>query len=154
MSSGGPSSDASGAEREVVVQGAASGFRQHVHIGGHELGADEPTALGGTDTGPSPYELLLSALGACTSMTVSLYARRKGIPLDEVIVRLTHSQVAQDGSAVKVDRIRRDIELVGELSAEQRSKLLEIGQKCPVHRTLSAVPQIETTLAEPVAELT
>jgi uncharacterized OsmC-like protein len=137
------------AEHVVTVHGAASALRQSIRAGRHDLVADEPTANGGADSGPSPYELLLSALGACTSMTVSMYARRKGIPLESVTVRLGHGKVPLEGGTGKVDRIMREVELSGALDQSQREKLLEIANKCPVHRTLSAVPQIVTTLWDP-----
>jgi putative redox protein len=136
-------------ERVVSVQGAAASYRQQITAGHHELGADEPIDNGGTDTGPSPYDLLLSALGACTSITVSMYARRKGWPLDSVSVRLTHAKLSVAGKPGKVDRITRELSLSGVLSREQREKLLEIANKCPVHRTLMSGTQIETTLDDP-----
>ena len=138
--------------REVVVHGSAKGFAQEVTVAGHRLVVDEPRAFGGGDTGPSPYDLLISALGACTSMTVSLYARRKQWPLEAVTVRLRHSKIhaadcaecdTKDG---KLDGIERDIELHGDLTAEQRAQLLEIANKCPVHKTLTSEINIRTRL--------
>src|SRR5262245_6493500 len=128
--------------REVVVHGESKGFAQEITAAGHRLVADEPTAAGGTDTGPNPYDLLLSALGSCTSMTVSLYARRKQWPLEAVTVRLRHSKIhATDCADCEtkegmLDHIESDLEFAGRLTQEQRSKLLEIAEKCPVHRTL------------------
>ena len=128
--------------REVMVHGSAKGFAQDIVIGPHRLVADEPTEVGGTDEGPTPYDLLLAALGSCTSMTVGVYARRKGWPLQDVAVRLRHSRIHATDCAEcetkegKIDRVELDIELTGPLSNEQRSKLLEIAEKCPVHRTL------------------
>jgi uncharacterized OsmC-like protein len=139
--------------REVVVQGGAKGFVQEVSVSGHRLVADEPTALGGTDTGPSPYDLLLAALGSCTSMTVALYARRKQWPLEAVRVRLRHSRVhAADCEDCEtkvgmIDRIERDVELLGPLDAEQRARLLDIANKCPVHRTLTSEIAMQTRLS-------
>jgi uncharacterized OsmC-like protein len=136
--------------RSVVVRGSAAGFAQEIHAGAHRLHADEPFSAGGTDTGPSPYELLLAALGACTSMTVAMYARRKAWPLEEVTVRLRHSKIhAIDCAECEtkegmLDRIERDIHFAGLLSEEQRSKLLEIANKCPVHRTLTSEINIKT----------
>ena len=138
--------------REAVVQGSAKGFVQEITVGPHRLAADEPEALGGTDTGPTPYDLLLSALGACTSMTVSLYARRKQWPLEDVTVRLRHSKVHAadcedcETKAGKLDRIECDVELHGPLDEEQRARLLEIANKCPVHRTLTSEIEIRTRL--------
>lgn len=138
--------------REAVVHGRADGFKQEVTVAGHRFVVDEPRALGGNDTGPSPYDLLISALGACTSMTVSLYARRKQWPLEAVTVRLRHSKIhatdcadcaTKDG---KLDGIERDIELHGELTAEQRAQLIEIAKKCPVHKTLTSEINIRTQL--------
>ena len=138
--------------REVVVHGSAKGFAQEVAVGGHRLTADEPAAAGGTDSGPGPYDLLLAALGSCTSMTVGLYARRKQWPLEAVRVRLRHAKVHAadcEDCETKVgmlDRIERDVELVGPLDAEQRARLLDIANKCPVHRTLTSEIAIRTRL--------
>jgi putative redox protein len=138
--------------RETVVHGSAKGFAQEITVGRHGLLADEPVAAGGTDTGPTPYDLLLASLGACTSMTVSLYARRKQWPLEAVTVRLRHSKIhAADCEECEtrtglLDRIERDVELHGELSDEQRARLLDIASKCPVHRTLTSEIEIQTQL--------
>jgi uncharacterized OsmC-like protein len=136
--------------RSVVVRGDATGFAQEILAGPHRLTADEPVASGGTDTGPSPYDFLLAALGSCTSITVGMYARRKGWPLKDVTVRLRHSRIhAADCADCEtkegmLDRIERDIHFTGSLTAEQRSKLLEIANKCPVHRTLTSEINIVT----------
>jgi uncharacterized OsmC-like protein len=136
--------------RSVVVRGSAAGFAQEVFAGPHRLAADEPVSVGGTDTGPSPYDFLLAALGACTSITVGMYARRKGWPLEEVAVHLRHSKVhASDCAECEtregmLDRIELDLHLSGSLTNEQRSKLLEIANKCPVHRTLTSEVVIAT----------
>jgi putative redox protein len=138
--------------REVVVHGDARGFAQQILAGAHALTADEPTEAGGTDIGPSPYDLLLAALGACTSMTVGMYARRKAWPLESVTVRLRHSRIhASDCANCEteeglLDRIERDVQLIGVLTDQQRAKLLEISNKCPVHRTLSSEIDIQTRL--------
>lgn len=136
----------------VIVRGGATGFAQEIAAERHRLVADEPAEAGGTDTGASPYELLLAALGACTSMTVSMYARRKQWPLEEVTVRLQHAKIhAQDCAECetkegKLDRIEREISLGGPLDAGQRERLLEIANRCPVHRTLVSEIDIRTRL--------
>lgn len=136
--------------KSVLVRGSAAGFAQEIVAGPHRLSADEPESAGGTDTGPTPYDLLLAALGACTSITVGIYARRKGWPLEEVRVNLRHSKThASDCAecetkAGMLDRIERDIHFTGSLTEEQRSKLLEIANKCPVHRTLRSEIVIAT----------
>lgn len=140
---------------EVVVSGNASGFAQDVVAGTHRWIADEPLAAGGQDLGPSPYDMLLAALGSCTSMTIGMYARRKGWPLESVEVRLRHSRVHRDDCADCdekerwLDRIEREIRLMGGLDAEQRRRLIEIANRCPVHRTLTASVRIETREIEP-----
>ena len=137
---------------EVIVRGGATGFAQEIAMGRHTLAADEPAQAGGGDTGPDPYALLLASLGSCTSMTIGLYARRKQWPLESVTVTLRHARVhasdcehceTKEGS---VDRIERDIELTGNLSDEQRTRLLEIASRCPVHRTLTSEIDIRTRL--------
>ena len=134
----------------VIVRGGGAGFAQEIEIGPHRLKGDEPVAFGGTDTGPSPYDFLLVSLGTCTSMTISLYAQRKGWPLDSVTVLLHHSKIhaidcAECETKVgKIDRIEREIQLTGALTTEQRAKLMEIADKCPVHRTLTSEINIRT----------
>jgi putative redox protein len=140
-------------EGGVVVRGASSGFVQEIVAGGHRLASDEPVSVGGTDTGPTPYDLLLAALGSCTSMTAGFYARRKGWPLESVTVRLTHSRIhAADCANCEteegmLDRIDLSIELEGPLTEEQRARLLEITERCPVHRTLRSEIEIVSRLA-------
>jgi len=137
----------------VIVTGDASGLAQDITVGRHRLTADEPLAAGGTDAGPNPYDLLLCALGSCTSMTLALYARRKQWPLRAVTVRLRHSKIyAVDCETCEtregqLDRIEREVELVGDLDETQRARLLEIANKCPVHRTLTSEIEIQTRLA-------
>jgi uncharacterized OsmC-like protein len=138
--------------RAVVVRGSGAGLVQEIHAGRHRLVADEPVSAGGTDAGPSPYDLLIAALGACTSMTVGMYARRKSWPLEEITVHLRHSKIhATDCAECEtkegmLDRIERDLHFTGPLTDEQRSKLLEIANKCPVHRTLTSEIDIETRI--------
>lgn len=140
------------AEGVVIVRGAADGFVQEIMAGGHHLRSDEPASAGGTDRGPTPYALLLAALGSCTSMTVALYARRKQWPLERVTVSLRHSRVhAEDCAACETQEamltvIDRDIELEGPLSQDQRDRLLAIANRCPVHRTLTSKIDIRTRL--------
>lgn len=138
-------------KHDVVVRGGAAGFVQEVEAGEHPFIADEPLAFGGTDSGPSPYDLLLAALGTCTSMTIGLYARRQGWTVPEITVSLRHSKIHAADCAEcetkvgKIDRIDRHIQLRGDLTPEQRMKLLEIADKCPVHRTLVSEINIRTT---------
>ncbi|WGH78155.1 bifunctional alpha/beta hydrolase/OsmC family protein [Jannaschia ovalis] len=129
----------------------AAGFAQDVFAGArHHLVADEPKSYGGTDRGLTPYQLLAAGLGACTSMTIRMYARRKGWPLDHVSVDISHDRMhAQDapsGGAERIDRFHRAIALTGDLDDAQRARLLEIADKCPVHRTLEAGARVETVL--------
>jgi uncharacterized OsmC-like protein len=134
----------------VVVRGSATGFAQEIVVRQHRIAADEPLSAAGTDTGPAPYDFLLAALGACTSMTLGMYARRRGWPLQEVVATLRHSKIHATDCAKcvtkegKLDRIERDIHLVGPLTDEQRLSLLEIANKCPVHRTLTSEIVIAT----------
>ena len=137
---------------DVIVWGEAGTFAQQIVAGRHRLRGDEPTSAGGTDTGPSPYDFLLAALGSCTSMTVGMYARKKNWPLERVTVWLRHSKIHArdcsecDASEGMLDRIERDVRFEGPLSAEQHSRLLEIADKCPVHRTLTSEINILTKL--------
>ena len=133
-----------------VSEADPAGFLQDVQAGPHHLLADEPLAYGGTNRGLSPYGLLAAGLGACTSMTLRMYARRKGWPLTHVSVDVSHDKVhAQDArtpSAANIDLFRRRITVTGDLSADQRQKLLEVADKCPVHKTLEASSRVETEL--------
>ena len=139
--------------RKVVVRETGRGaFQQELVVGPHRLFADEPESFGGTDTGLSPYDFLLAGLGACTSMTMRMYAKRKQWPLDRVTVTLSHDKIhaidcleceTREG---KIDHIDREIEISGMLDADQRKRLLEIADKCPVHRTLRSEIQIQTRL--------
>ena len=129
-------------------------YRTAVQSGTHRLIADEPTSMGGQNLGPTPYDLLLSALGTCTGMTLRMYADRKEWPLEEAIITLTHSKIhAKDcenceSETGKVDRIERRIEVTGDLSPEQRERLLEIADKCPVHRTLHGEIVVNSELVD------
>jgi putative redox protein len=140
------------AEGLVIVQGAAGGFVQEITAGPHHLRSDEPPTAGGTDTGPTPYDLLLSALGSCTSMTVAMYARRKGWSLNHVTVRLRHSRAhAKDCVDCETENARltiidREVELEGSLTEDQRARLLAIANRCPVHLTLTSEIDIRTRL--------
>jgi uncharacterized OsmC-like protein/pimeloyl-ACP methyl ester carboxylesterase len=137
--------------RQVTVTETGGGkFQQTIAIGPHRLTADEPVAAGGLDSGPGPYDFLLAGLGACTSMTLRIYAEHKQLPLERVSVTLSHSKIhAQDCEECetregKIDRIERAITLTGALSDEQRARLIEIADKCPVHRTLTSEINIRT----------
>lgn len=134
----------------TVRETRAAKYQQEVMSGPHRFLADEPVAFGGLDSGPGPYDLLLAGLGACTSMTMRIYANRKQLPLERVTVRLTHKKVhtedceeCEDKARI-IDRIDRTIALEGALDAEQRKRLMEIADKCPVHRTLKSVNEIRT----------
>ncbi|WP_315719153.1 MULTISPECIES: bifunctional alpha/beta hydrolase/OsmC family protein [unclassified Bradyrhizobium] len=141
--------------RDVVVRETRSSkLQQSIALGPHRLTADEPISVGGQDTGPGPYDLLLAALGACTSMTMRLYADRKLLPLDRITVTLRHSKIhAEDCAECEtrvglIDQLEREIHLDGALDEEQRKKLMEIADKCPVHRTLTSEIRIVTRAAE------
>src|SRR5882762_6617178 len=124
--------------RSVNVTSDSGKFRQNIQVGPHLLYADEPTELGGEDAGPEPHEFLLTALGACTSMTVKMYAERKGFALNSVRVELRGDKTAD------AFVIHRDIFLEGDLSDAERTRLLEIAEKCPVHKTLSGTIRISS----------
>jgi putative redox protein len=141
----------------VTVQETGQGrFQQEITTGAHRLLADEPIDAGGADSGPNPYDLLLAALGACTAMTLRLYAERKALRLERVTVRLRHAKIyAADCASCetkegKIDRIAREIELEGKLDADERARLREIADKCPIHRTLTSEVDIVTELVKPV----
>ena len=136
---------------EVIVSSIGY-LKQQINAGAHTLIADEPHEAGGSDAGLDPYSLLLAALGACTAMTLQIYARRKEWPLERVEVSLRHSRIhAEDcGDCAtaqgRIDQIERYISLAGPLSAEQRARLLEIAQRCPVHKTLTSEVSIKDFL--------
>jgi putative redox protein len=139
---------------EVVTVTRGEAFRTEIAAGRHVQVADEPVAVGGADAGASPYDLLLAALGSCTGMTLRAYAARKQWPLDEVTVRLRHGKVhgvdeeACENREARVDRVEREVSIEGALDAAQRARLLEIADRCPVHRTLSAGVVVETREVE------
>src|SRR6188508_2953746 len=128
--------------REVTVHWAGGAFAQDVEVAGHHLRADEEVTHGGDNSGAEPHELLLAALGSCTAMTLKVYAERKGWPLEDVKVTLT----AVNGEGAYI--ITRQVALDGHLDEEQRTRLLEIADKCPVHRTLSGTITINTSAGE------
>ena len=146
--------DLRAAPGQVVVEETGEGkFTQRIAAGPHRLRADEPESYGGLDSGPSPYDLLLAGLGACTSMTLRLYAERKGLALEQTRVTLSHDKIhAEDCQSCetktgKIDRIQRTIEMTGDLRLEERQRLLEIADRCPVHRTLESEVLIQTEAA-------
>lgn len=142
------------AGEQVVVRTAGGSFQTEVWASGHHLLADEPVKVGGTDTGPNPYDYLAIALGTCTTMTLQVYAERKGWPLEEAVVHMHHDKIHAEDCAHceteegKVDRLDRLIELHGPLGADQKARLLEIANRCPVHRTLTTDIDVQTRIVE------
>ncbi len=140
------------ADGEVLVREDDRAFAQDVFTDRHRLRADEPASYGGTDSGPSPYEYLLAGLGACTAMTVRMYAKHKSLALDRVSVTLRHDRIhAKDCEECetregRIDRIEREIKLEGELSGDERKRLMEIADRCPVHRTLHSEIDIRSRM--------
>jgi putative redox protein len=157
-----PATSPPGALAAGVVQVRETGagrFQQEVRVGVHSWTADEPVAVGGDDAGPSPYDLLLAGLGTCTAMTLRMYVERKGWDVGTIDVVLRHDRIPDDGLGLRggvngrVDRVRLEISVEGDLDDSQRESLLRIAGKCPVHRTLTHDVVIETALAgQPVAE--
>jgi uncharacterized OsmC-like protein len=139
---------------DVIVRGKGDGFLQEITSAAHHFKADEPASVGGTDSAPTPYDYLLAGLGACTSMTVGLYARRKKWPLEDVKVELRHSRIHANDCADcetkegMLDRVEMNVNLTGDLTPEQRAKLLEVAGKCPVHRTLKSEIEIKVQSSE------
>jgi uncharacterized OsmC-like protein len=140
---------------DVIVRGSARDFLQEVVTGKHHFRADEPVNSGGGDAAPGPYDYLLTALGVCTSMTVGYYARRKQIPLENITVSLRHDRIhAKDceeceTKAGMLDRIDLQVELTGSITSEQRTELMAVAAKCPVHRTLKS--EIDIRLSQKAA---
>ena len=137
----------------MTVVRTEGGYRTEILSNGFPLIADEPTSVGGTNAGPTPYDYLLTALGSCTTMTLRMYADRKGWPLESATVRLTHRKVhardcvACESEAGFVDEVTREIELTGPLSPEQRERLRSIADRCPVHKTLHGEVVVTSRLA-------
>lgn len=123
---------------QVITTHGSGKLQYQLNIGKHQILTDVPEAIGGDDSGPEPHDILAAALAACTALTVTMYARRKGMALDDVQVTIDHGQ--QDGAY----ELRRHINFVGQLSPEERTRLLDIANKCPVHKTLSGAIRIQT----------
>jgi putative redox protein len=150
-----PPAPTAGPGTVVVAETGEGSFGQAISVGGkHALAADEPARYGGNDTGPTPYDLLLAGLGACTSMTMRMYAERKGLAVDRIAVTLKHDKIhAEDCETCetrdgRIDRIEREIEITGDVDEAARRRLLEIADKCPVHRTLHSEVLVESRLKE------
>lgn len=147
-------------EHRVVTRIGRSRYRTEITAGGHSLVADEPADVGGTDSGPTPYDLLAAGLGACTAMTLRMYADHKGWPLEAVTVSLSHRKIhAKDCESCatesgSLDRIKRQIEVLGPLDADQRQRLMEIADRCPVHRTLYGEIDVVTEEKPPAEDAT
>ena len=139
----------------VVTESGAGPYGQRIIAGGHQLVADEPAAIGGADSGPTPYDLLLAGLGACTAITVRMYADRKGWPLRQTTVRLRHRRIHATDCAYcetrtgQLDQIDRELQFEGELTDDQRARLLGIAERCPVHRTLHSEVLVTTIEDQP-----
>lgn len=133
-------------ETVIVSENGQGRYQQTIVTGQHTLCADEPVSMGGADVGPAPFDLVLAGLGACTSMTLRMYAERKGLPLTGVQVTLSHDKTDHDG--IQRDRIVRHIRLDGELTTEQRERMVEIAGRCPVARLLAGGSLLESTLSD------
>jgi uncharacterized OsmC-like protein len=136
--------------RAVAVVTERTPYRTTIEARGHTLVADEPVSLGGTDAGPTPFDLLCAALGSCTTITVRMYADRKKWPLEEIGARVFHQRIeaAGEGGRGPRDRFRVEVRLEGDLDEAQRARLFDIAGRCPVHRTLLASAEVETMLVE------
>lgn len=130
----------------IVTENGQGRYQQEVRAGRHQLLADEPLSVGGGDAGPAPFDYLMAGLGACTSMTLRMYAERKELALTGISVALSHEKILVDGKPR--DRITRNITLSGKLTAAERQRLLEIAEKCPVHRALTQSLLIDSALVE------
>ena len=154
-SNAGPAVPFAAPVEHVRVHGKASRFLQEVTAGKYTFQVDEPKEVGGTEAAPDPYDYLLAALGACTSMTVGWYARREKIPLEDVTVKLRHSRIhAQDCETCEtkaglLDRIDLDLTFTGPITPEQHTKLMEVAARCPVHRTLKSEIDIQLRAVSP-----
>jgi len=141
-------------DNRVAVRTGKASLQTEIMVRNHRMIADEPLYEGGSDTGPTPYDYLIAALGACTSMTLRMYADRKQWPLEEIVVRLKHEKTHAkdcrqcDKATEGMDRIEREIEVTGPLTPEQKGRLLKISDRCPVHRTLTSKIHIESRLKE------
>ena len=150
----GAEEDLEAGEREVVARTRAGGFATAVAAGRHRLIADEPASVGGTDTGPTPYDLLAAALATCTTMTLKMYAAHKDIALTSATARVTHRRVhVEDCSDCEqpdgyIHEFHRSLALQGDLTDAQRARMLEIADRCPVHRTLHAEIRVRTSLVD------
>jgi uncharacterized OsmC-like protein len=131
--------------RTTIVEIGEEGFKTSINIGSHNLISDEPESVGGTDSGPSPYELLASALGSCTVITVRMYANLKKWDLKGMKVKVDHRKEESEDGRSKVDIFSREIEFLGDFDENQYKRMLSIADRCPVHKTLSASSQIVTT---------
>ena len=144
-----------GGDYETAARTHIGGFRTEVIAGGHRLVADEPASVGGSGAGPSPYDLLSAALAACTSMTLKMYASHKKLELESATVRVRHGKIHADdcrdceSKEGRIDQFERELLLVGNLSDQQRQRMVEIADRCPVHRTLHGEVKVRTALAEP-----
>ena len=142
-------------ENEVAARTLAGSFRTELNAAGHPLIADEPQSAGGGGEGPTPYDLLSAALASCTTMTLMMYARHKGIDLEAVTVRVRHDKIhakdCEDCETVagRIDEFVRELAIDGDLTDEQRDRMVEIADRCPVHRTLHSEIKIRTVLADP-----
>jgi putative redox protein len=137
----------------VVIRVGKEALLADVQVGRHQFVIDEPTGVGGQDEGPTPYDLLLSALGACTAITLRLYANQKQWPLDAVEVRLRHSRIhaldcatCETDPNAKLEQVYKELRLIGDLTPEQRQRLEQVSSKCPVQKTLLAGMHITTEL--------